>query len=428
MRDTSRRRLLLLLPTTTYRADAFVDAARRIDVDLTVASELPSSFSDENPSGLLTLDLSDPVSAARAAADFAKAHPVSAVFGVDDDTAVAAAAISRELGLPHNPLQAVEAARDKYRQRILLERCGIPGPRFSLHDLASDPRMLATELSYPCVLKPLALSASRGVIRADNPSEFLEAHTRLAAILRSTCDGSPGDRGLQFLVESFVSGPEFAIEGLLFRGSLHVFAVFDKPDPLEGPFFEESIYLTPSRHPPEAIGALVGCAESAAQALGLERGPIHAELRYNDGGPWLIELAARPIGGKCGRVLRFGGNSEHSLEEVLLRDSLRILDAVPGRAGEASGVMMIPTPRAGILEEVRGVPEARSVPRVDDVLITAHRGQELVPLPEGSRYLGFIFARGGDPGEVEGALREAHGRLRVAVRGKGAGSGEKGED
>jgi hypothetical protein len=250
------------------------------------------------------------------------------------------------------------------------------------------------------------------VIRADNPEEFLSAHARLDAIVQSA--GGAGAEH-QFLVERYIAGPEFALEGLVVNGALHVLALFDKPDPLEGPFFEETIYVTPSRLDVAAQESLTDCAERAVAALGLVRGPVHIELRYNNEGPWLIEMAARPIGGKCGRVLRFGQQGESSLETLILRHAVDTAANIPARESLAAGVMMIPIPYAGVLLRVDGVGAARSEPGVEEVLITAHRGQELVPLPEGSRYLGFIFARGESPASVEAALRGAHERLEVRI-------------
>ena len=410
----TRKRLLLLLPTTTYRADAFVDAALALDVDLTVASEQDSSLREANPSGLLTVDLARPAVAAAQVADFAARYPVSAVVGVDDDTAIVAASASQLLGLPYNSTSSVEAARDKYRQRVLMREAGVPGPQFSLHSLDESPDSVAARAPYPCVLKPLVLSASRGVMRANDESEFLTALARLARILDDPSLCAHGESARQYLVEAFVPGPEFAVEGLVVDGRLHVLAIFDKPDPLDGPFFEETIYVTPSRAAPEVQQALREATSRAAAAMGLSNGPLHAELRHNAGGPRMIELAARPIGGKCGRVLRFGPDGS-SLEKLLLRHALGELGDVPPLVPGASGVMMIPTPRAGRLVQVRGTDAARGVEGVDDLVITAHRGQDLVPLPEGSRYLGFIFARGQTPERVESSIRAAYARLEIVV-------------
>jgi len=398
-------RLLLLLPSTTYRTAAFVDAARRISADLTVASEQPSTLEAANPTGLLTLDFQHPERAAEQAHDFARRHPIDAVVGVDDDTAVVASVVAARLRLPGNPVEASQAARNKHRQRELLAKHGVPTPRFALHALARDPQELARAITYPCVLKPLHLSASRGVIRADNPAGFVAAHARLAAIL----DGCDAD----FLVEDFVPGYEVALEGLLVNRRLHALALFDKPDPLDGPFFEETIYVTPSRVPAPLQKSIAQCTERAARALGLMEGPVHAELRYNERGPWLIELAARPIGGRCSAVLRFGDGV--TLEELILRHALGMPIPSLARENVAAGVMMIPIPGAGVLREVRGVAEAKAVPLVEDVQITAHPGERLVPFPEGSRYPGFIFARGETPSAVEGALREAHRRLEFVL-------------
>jgi biotin carboxylase len=402
-------RLLLLLPSTTYRTAAFVEAARRIGAELTVASEQPSTFEAANPAGLLTLDLQHPDRSAEQVEAFAGRHPIDAVVGVDDDTAVAAAAIAGRLRLKGNPIAAALAARDKHRQRELLAGQGVAVPRFELHRLDEDPREIARAVTYPCVLKPLRLSASRGVIRADAPAGFVVAHARLQTILAQPEAAACGEPARQFLVEEFVPGYEVALEGLLVNRRLHVLAIFDKPDPLDGPFFEETIYVIPSRHPAPEQGAVERVVQDAARALGLVEGPVHAELRYNDRGPWLIELAARPIGGRCSAVLRFGDGL--SLEELILRHALGMPLATLQRERQAAGVMMIPIPGAGVLREVRGVAEARAVPLVEDVQITAHPGERLVPFPEGSRYPGFIFARGNTPAAVEAALREAHRRL-----------------
>jgi len=428
-------RLLLLLPTATYRTAAFVEAARRLGVELTVASERPSTFQDANPGGLVTLDLSDPDRAAAQARAFGREHPLQGVVGVDDDTAVVAAAIADRLGLRGNAVVAARAARDKHEQRTLLAAAGVPVPRFTLYRVDDDARQLAAGVSYPCVLKPLRLAASRGVIRADTPEAFVAAFERVRRILeRAGCemrDASvstdlasriPHPASRSILVEEFVPGPEVALEGLLVAGQLQVLALFDKPDPLDGPYFEETIYVTPSRLPADAQRAVAACAERAAAALGLREGPVHAELRVNSRGPWLIELAARPIGGRCSGALRFeirergkGKGEMLSLEEIVIRHALGMELPVLERERQASGVMMIPVPGAGVLREVRGVDAARAVPLVEEVAIVAHPGQVLVPWPEGARYPGFIFARGASPKAVETALRTAHRQLQFVL-------------
>ena len=258
-------------------------AARHAGVDLTVASELPSTLEAPNPAALVTLDLSDLERAVRQACGFAREYPVAAALGVDDDTVVLATAINAALGVATNPLSAAVAARDKWMQRERLARARVPVPRASLYGLDESAELLAASIRYPCVIKPLRLSASRGVIRADDAVSFVAAHQRLRAILESC-----GEVAGQYLVEDFVAGYEVALEGLLVGGRLHVLALFDKPDPLDGPFFEETIYVTPSRHPAHEQQALVECARAAASAIGLHKGPIHAELRWNERGPWLI--------------------------------------------------------------------------------------------------------------------------------------------
>ena len=404
-----------MLPTTTYRTAAFVEAARQIGVELTVASEQPSTLEAANPAGLLTLDFEQPERAADAVRVFAKQYPVNGVVGVDDRTALVAAAVATKLRLKGNPVHAAVAASDKYLQRELLAKATVPIPRFVLRNLEEDPVTIAKSISYPCVLKPVRLSASRGVIRADNAHSFVSAHGRLRAILADPETAAAcGDRARQYLIEEFIPGYEVALEGLVVNRRLHVLAVFDKPDPLDGPFFEETIYVTPSSVPAELQTAIRDCADRAVRALGITDGPIHAELRYNERGPWLIELAARPIGGRCSAVLRFGDNGV-SLEEIILRHALGMPIPSLQRQRLAAGVMMIPIPGAGILQEVSGIDAAKAVPLIEDIQITAHPGERLVPFPEGSRYPGFIFARGETPAVVETALREAHSRLRFTL-------------
>jgi biotin carboxylase len=406
-------RLLLLLPHTTYRAAAFVTASRGIGVQLTVATDHRSTLEAGNPEGFLALDFDDPEAAAARAREFASRYPVHAVFGVDDDTVLLAAHLAAALGLPHIAPGAALAARDKLQQRRLLAAAGLPVPEFALHHFGDDLERAARETVYPAVLKPLRLAASRGVIRADDAGQFVAAAERIRRILAEPETARHcGETAGCFLAEGFVPGAEVALEGLMAGGALRVLALFDKPDALDGPFFEETIYVTPSRLGEERRREVAGVVEAAARVMGIERGPLHAEVRINDAGVWLIEVAARPIGGRCGAVLRFGPGGAVSLEELHLRAALGEDVSRLGREEAAAAVMMIPNPGEGRLEEVGGLAAARAVPGVAEVTITAHRGQLLVPLPESSRYPGFIFARAAEPEAAEAAVREAHRMLR----------------
>ena len=399
-------RLLLLIPTTTYRTEDFIAAAAKLDVELVVASERPSVLEAALPDNLLTLDLADPGKAAGTVAEFARRHRVDAVVPVDDRTTVAGAAIAERLGLRSSPLAAVAATRNKHRMREAFARAGVRSPGFTLLHLSDDPEAAAERVAYPCVLKPTVLAGSRGVIRADDGPAFVAAFGRIAAILARADPATLGDGADEVLVEDFIPGREVALEGLLVAGELHVLALFDKPDPLDGPYFEETLYVTPSRLPAEAQAAIVAETRWAAQALGLTEGPVHAELRVAADGPWVVEVAARTIGGLCSRTLRFGAGV--SLEELVIRHALGIdLDSLE-RERQPAGVMMIPIPRAGVLRATRGRDAALAVPGVEEVTISAHAGQELVPLPEGSQYLGFIFARASTAAAVEEALRAGH--------------------
>ena len=406
-------RLLLLLPTTTYRTEAFLDAARGLGVEVVVASERSNTLQDAFPDSLLTLNFLKPELAAREAADFARRYPIDAIVPVDDLTTVVGAAIAEALGLASNSVESAQAARSKAIMRERLSRAGVPSPRYRLFSLDDDPAQVAGTVPYPAVLKPTILAGSRGVIRADDPGQFVTAFRRIEAILQTPEVASLSDGARQVLVEEFVPGVEVALEGLLVAGTLRVLALFDKPDPLDGPFFEETIYVTPSCLPASVQSSIAGCAARGAQALGLREGPIHAELRVNEKGPWIIEIAARSIGGLCSRTLRFGTGM--SLEELILRHALGMEIASLERERQPAGVMMIPIPRAGALTEVRGQAEATAVSGIEEIAITAHPGQALTPLPEGWQYLGFIFARAESPERVEAALREAHRRLQFVI-------------
>ncbi len=411
-------RVMLLLPTTTWRAEAFLSAAGRLGLDVTVATERELVWASLEPERVVALDFAHPEAAAARVAEFASGTPLAAVVGVEDDTAVLAAVLSKRLGLPHNPVPAVEIARDKLRQREALTRAGLPVPRFTACRLDEDPAAVGARVGFPCVLKPLRLAASRGVMRADDATALGGSMRRLAALLASSAAGARPAEAEAGLAEAFVPGREVALEGLIEDGTLRVLAIFDKPDSLDGPFFEESIYVTPSRLSRATQAALGDCATRAVRAMGLERGPVHAELRVEGEAPWVIEVAARPIGGLCSRALRFG--DDVALEELILRQAVGLETKAFVREERSSGVMMLPIPGAGVLERVDGVEEAAKVPGIEQVVITAHPGERLVPFPEGSRYPGFLFARAERPETVEAALREAHRQLRFVMADAGA--------
>ena len=402
----SQDRLLLLIPTTSYRVADFLDAAHRLGVDMAVGSnqrQVLEAFADGRT---VTINFQDLEKGVREICAYARDYPLSAVLGVDEETTVLASRASKALGLAHNAPEAVEATANKFRFRTVLANSGLLTPPFSLLSVDADPERAAREAAYPCVLKPLMLSASRGVIRADNPDEFITAFHRIRRILEQPDVVTAGDAAKHILVEGFIAGREVALEGLLDGGRLIVLALFDKPDPLEGPFFEETIYVTPSRLSLSWQSRIIEATEQAVAVLGLRDGPIHAELRLNDQGPWVIEVGARSIGGLCARALRFGTGI--SLEELILSHVLGLPIETMARGDQAAGVMMIPIPQTGVLESVGGLEAAQRVAGVDDVTITIPVGQEVVPLPEGNKYLGFIFARGDNPEAVEEALRDSH--------------------
>ena len=412
--NANKKRILLLLPTKTYRAKAFLSAASRLGATVTIGSDQPQTLSKLSPRKSFVLNFSKPEKATEDIVAFAQTHPVDAIVGVDDDTTVLVSMAAKALSLPHNSVESVRTSRSKYQMRKVLAAAGIRSPRFELVSIGADPAETASRVQFPCVLKPLSLSASRGVIRANNPEEFVRAFQRIVRILDSTDVKTRADvRTQQILVEDFIPGVEVALEGILIRGRLKVLAIFDKPDPLDGPFFEETLYITPSRLPVDVQKNIISCTARTADALGLQEGPVHAELRINDDGAWIIEIAARSIGGLCARTLRFGTGI--SLEELIIRHAIGMEVESLQREQQPAGVMMIPIPRAGILQEVRGKADAEQVSGIEELTISIPIGQEVLPLPEGARYLGFIFARCNTPESVEDSLRHAHRRLAFVI-------------
>ena len=413
--DFSSNRLLLLLPTTTYRADPFLEAAHRLNLEVVVGSDFCHVLADEW--GVpLSLRFRYVQQAVEDIVAYARNHTLDAIVPVDDHTTEIAARACEVLGLPHNTPEAAIAARNKYRMREMLSGAGEWCPYFARFDVTAPTEAIALEQPYPCVLKPLLLSGSRGVIRADTPDEFVEAVRRIGRILGRATDRPPSldPDSRRIMVESYIPGTELTLEGLLTRGRLRVLALFDKPDPLEGPFFEESIYVTPSRLSKEMRHVVVEAVRRAAAAVRLSEGPVHAELRVHDGEARMIEIAGRSIGGLCSRVLEFGLGV--SLEEIILRHALgQDVDGIESES-KAAGVMMLPVPEGGLFQGYSGVAEAKKIPGVEDVVITAKKGDILTPLPDGASYPGFIFARGEEPGKVEQSLRTAHSLLRMRVQ------------
>ena len=417
-------RVMLLIPSASYRAPDFMAAASKLGVEVVVGTDVANPLQDASAGRLVALDYAQPDLGAQQIEAFALLHPLDTIVAVDDGGTRLAARAARRLELPYNAVSAVEATRNKALLREKLAAAGIPGPAFSVVPVDADPFQFAQELAqhdyFPVVLKPLALSASRGVIRANDTDEFVAAFERIRAILampeaEDECGTELADR---ILVEGYIPGVEVSIEGLLDDGQFRVLAVFDKPDPLEGPFFEETIYVTPSRLADADQRTLVETASAACRALGLTYGAVHAELRLHanaDGKAvaYPIDIAARSIGGLCSRTLDFGTGM--SLEELILRHATGTDVPTYARDAQAAGVMMIPIPRAGTLRSVSGVEAAEAVPGITDVQIAIHPGGKVVPLPEGTEYLGFIFARASTPAAVEQALRDAHAALTFVI-------------
>ena len=408
-------RLLLLIPSTSYRVSDFLAAAYRLGVDVTIGSNEAQVLKQITEGRTVTINFTDADIATNEIKIFHKSYPLTAIVAVDDATGIIAAKASQKLNLKHNDPEAIKATSNKLLLRQILNKADLPSPNHKSITLEENPRLHANNIDYPCVLKPLNLSASQGVIRANNQTEFVKAFERIKALLLDNDSRTKN----KILIEDYIEGEEVALEGLMVNGKLTMLALFDKPDPLEGPYFEETIYITPSRKSIEIQNSIRNMAEQAANSIGLKEGPLHIELRLhpntrtsNKTGPCVIDMAARSIGGLCSRSLQFSDGL--TLEDIILHHAIG-KPIETNRENKASGVMMIPIPKAGILKRVDGTLDAQSVPGITDITISSTVGKQLLPLPEGNKYLGFIFAKADQPDEVEVALRTAHSKLNFQI-------------
>jgi hypothetical protein len=432
MENPSTRRLLLFTNKLGYQTRSFEEAAQKHATELIYVTDRCHQLEDPWGDRAIAVHFESAQTAAASVAEALNGESVDGILALGDAPSVAAAYTARELGIYYNHPASVEACRSKLRMHEVFREAGLKTPWFRAVNLDPLPEPALLGVSYPCVLKPLSLSASRGVIRANNRDEFVSAAQRIRKLLESPEIRATREAHLdQMLVEAYIPGKEVAVEGLLTDGVLKVLAIFDKPDPLEGPYFEETIYVTPSSLTESEQLAIQKCAQESARAIGLTRGPVHAEFRIRGEGAvdeevWPLEIAARPIGGLCARALRFvenqtvenkNANEQASigLEELLLLHSLNLPVSTWMRERMASGVMMIPVPSSGILESVQGEEAARETRGITELLITARLHDYIEAWPEGASYLGFLFAAAETPGEVEQTLRAAHAKLRFTM-------------
>ena len=436
MKNPSKR-LLLFTNKLGYQTRSFEEAARKNGVEIIYVTDRCHQLQDPWGDHAIASHFESPQAEAATIIEALRGKQIDGIVALGDRPVVAAAYAARDLGIPYNHPTAVEACRSKLRMREVFRDTGLRTPWFRSLALNPLPEPALLNISYPCVLKPLSLSASQGVVRANNREEFVAAAQRIAALLTSPEIRATRENNLdQILVEGYIPGREVAVEGLLSEGVLRILAIFDKPDPLEGPYFEESIYVTPSALPEQQQRAIQTCAEDTARAMGLTHGPMHAEFRVNfdvegrryagNEGVWPLEIAARPIGGLCAGALRFVPADENTaaqqqehlsigLEELLLRHALNLPGSDWLRERQAAAVMMIPVPASGTLEKVDGEEAARRTPGITGLFTTARLHDHVAAWPEGSSYLGFLFASADSPEEAVRALRAAHAELRYTL-------------
>ena len=416
---TGEKRLLLFATKLGYQTRSFEDAAQKLGVRLVYVTDRCHELSDPWGDSAIPAHFENPDEAAHAVIEAFRAQRLHGILALGDRPTTAAAYAARGLGLSHNHPASVEACRSKLRMREIFREAGLKTPAFHHLPINPTPEPALAGISYPCVLKPLSLSASQGVIRANSRQEFLAAVAQIRKLLSSPEIRAKREPNFEhFLVEEYIPGKEVAVEGLISEGRLQVLAIFDKPDPLEGPYFEETIYVTPSRLGEDVQTQIEKCMIDGVRALGLSHGPVHAEFRVNEEGVWPLEIAPRPIGGLCAKALEFKLPQEEgliSLEELLLRHALGDSIISAERESAASAVMMIPVPQSGVLQAVEGQESAQAVAGITEIIITARLNDFIAAWPEGSSYLGFIFAKADSPEEAESAIRAAHTKLRFSI-------------
>ena len=407
MSSTDKPRLLIIAPHHSYRIAPYLHAAEQLGARVTIASAGEHSLISVINEGL-HIDFSNEEKALAEILDVATRTPFSAVLGTDDISIALAAQVAKALGLSHNDPDAASISRRKDKARHCLSSAAVAVPEYTCIRLDSPLTEQLDSLHYPCVLKPIAMSGSRGVIRVDDKESARRAVNRIMTILREV---EREEEKTTILAEQFIAGVEVAYEGLLANGQLETLAIFDKPEPLNGPYFEETYYITPSRLPEQVQEAVKQTVQDACRAYGLVQGPVHAEVRIDrHDRVWVLEVAARTIGGECARLVELV--TGQALEKLVLAQLLdREIACEPFSGG--AGILMIPIPRAGILRRVEGIAAARAVPGIVELVISVREGHELVPLPEGSSYLGFIYAHSASAAEAEAALRDAHRHLRI---------------
>tara|TARA_B100000029_G_scaffold205290_1_gene203248 strand:- start:93 stop:1346 length:1254 start_codon:yes stop_codon:yes gene_type:complete len=406
--------VILIIPSASYRTGPFMNAIKKLDLKVLVISDKSQVFSGKYPDNLIIINFNHWKDKSVEISKWAKNNGLKAVIGVDEESIVLAANLSNFLNVDHNSIESVLLTKNKYLMRTELKKTGLCSPWFKIFSIYESSNKIINEISFPCVIKPTFLSGSRGVMRVNTKKELSEGIKTLNELLSlDELRKRGGKQSDYIMIEEYIPGKEVAIEGIVSEGKLTMLAIFDKPELLEGPTFEETIIVTPSVLTKKIQYSLLETLQVVVKALGIVKGPVHAEARINKNGNYILECASRSIGGLCSKVLEFQGGI--SLEELILRSYLGRNIEKSKLIGNARGVMMMPTEKKGILKEIGGVKDALVVNGVTDLQITVKPGEKLQPLPKGDRYLGFIFAEGNDQEFVINALKNAWSKIEIVL-------------
>lgn len=401
MSDILGKRLLLISHHNSYRIASYIKAAKNLSLDVTIASQGKHSLVTEVADGL-HVNFDDTESALKEIIKENNKKPFAGILGSDDQTVELAAQAAKVLHLPHNPPEAAQYSHRKDLARAKLTLADRNVPFHCLLNLTKPIKNQIIDLPLPCVVKPLNMSASRGVIRVDNTEQLKVACERLRPIL---ADSPNIFEQTHILIEAYIDGIEIAYEGYLQNKKLNTITIFDKPDQLTGPYFAETIYVTPSSLDNDLQLAIKMEIEKSCKAYGLVTGSIHAECRIDKNNKvWILEIASRTIGGDCARIL---DNNNYSLEEMAILLSIGKNITIK-KSKKARAVMMIPIKQKGLLKRVEGLSLANKVKHIDSIDIIINQGHELIPLPEGNQYLGYIFSSADTSEKATEAIRMAY--------------------
>ncbi len=383
------KKLLLVIPENSYKSNDFVVAAEKLGIDfliITDSEQVSSKFSDTVIINKFDAELNKN--------NLKKLKDVTHVLPVDHSALKFSGYLVDLLEVKGNKLESINLSMNKYESRKIFN---------SLLDIKVNNEIIKNiddvntfiNKNGTSVLKPIYGTASKSVLKINNVEKNKE---QIEKLMQDCFDQD-------LVIEEYIDGKEYALEGTIINSELKKIVIFDKPVEYKHPYFEESIYITPSELSSEAEKRVVSIVDKACKKIGLEDGPVHVEFKINENQIFIIEINPRMIGGLCSRCLSFG-LFKVSLEEIILHafmnNELKNIELLNNYVG----VLMIPTPKSGKFISINKE-ELENIPNISNVEITVPEGSDLLEPPYGDKYLGFAFSQGIDKKTVNESLLTA---------------------